>query len=738
MTVTRVAHADVPVAGPQGESQAFYIRTPHSLADDRHLVLKQGETFAVFDRYGDICPVGLAENGLYHEGTRYLSHLSLLIGGERPLLLSSAIKADNALVAVDLTNLDVANDGGGGDAHIAIPRGTLHVSRVLVLWEGICYERLQVRNYSPIAITVPLVVEFDADYADIFEVRGSVRDRRGELLPPKRDNGEVALGYRGLDGVVRRTRIRVDSPRARLSGHSACIDLTLPPGGEESFHLSFTCERQPRRRRSLAFASALGAASEALAAKRAEVAEVVTSNQQFNEWMQRSVADLSMMTTDTPYGPFPYAGVPWFSTPFGRDGIITALECLWAAPGLARGVLRYLASTQAQIAAPGSDAQPGKILHEARGGEMAALGEIPFGRYYGSHDATPLFVVLAAACYRRTGDQELVEELWPHIEAALDWIDRDGDVDGDGLVEYSRRSPSGLVHQGWKDSHDAVFHADGQAADGPIALCEIQGYVYAAWRGAAELARLTGRPTLADVLDAKAEALREQFEARFWCPDLGTYALALDGNKQPCAVVSSNAGHALFSGIAGEDRARRVARTLIAPESFSGWGIRTLATTERRYNPMSYHNGSIWPHDNALIASGFARYGLRDEALMVMQGLFDASIDMELHRLPELFCGFGRRNGERPTLYPVACNPQAWASASIFMFLQAALGLEVDAPGRTVRLTRARLPLFLDEVLIRNLTVGRVSVDLRLERHHGDVGISVLRREGDLQIVSIK
>jgi glycogen debranching enzyme len=454
--------------------------------------------------------------------------------------------------------------------------------------------------------------------------------------------------------------------------------------------------------------------------------------------LQRSVSDLSMMMTDTPYGPFPYAGVPWFSTPFGRDAIITALECLWASPSLARGVLGYLASTQAEQNDPTSDAQPGKILHEARGGEMAALGEIPFGRYYGSHDATPLFIMLAAAYYRRTADGALIERLWPRIEAALDWIDRDGDLDGDGFVEYLRQSPTGLVHQGWKDSHDSVSHADGRAPAGPIALCEIQGYVYAAWRGAAALARVRDRPGLAEVLDGKAEALRIRFEERFWVQDLDTYALALDGDKQPCAVITSNAGHALFAGIASEDRARRVGRTLVGPDSFSGWGIRTLATTERRYNPMSYHNGSIWPHDNALIASGFARYGLRDEALMVMEGLFDASIHMDLHRLPELFCGFRRRNGERPTLYPVACNPQAWASASIFMFLQAALGLEVDAPAHTVRLTRAKLPAFLDEVLIRNLSIGPFTLDLRLERHHDDVGISVLRRQGDVQIIAIK
>ncbi len=733
-----MAPVNLPVPGQHGDADEFYIRTPHGLADDRHLVLKQGETFAVLDRYGDIFPVGLAENGLYHEGTRYLSRLSLRIGGERPLLLSSAIKADNALVTVDLTNLDVTTSQGQEPDRISIPRGTLHVARILVLWEGVFYEQLRLRNYGPDRIEVPVILDFDADYADIFEVRGTVRERRGEQLRPKREDGGVTLGYRGLDGVLRRTRIRMNPPTARFAEHAARLDVALAPHAEETFDLTFVCERQGQRRRTVAFETAAEAAGDALAGRRAQICDIVSSNDQFNEWLERSVSDLAMMMTDTAHGPFPYAGVPWFSTPFGRDSIITALECLWAAPTMARGVLGYLASTQATTTDPGADAQPGKILHEARGGEMAALGEIPFGRYYGSHDATPLFIVLAAAYYRRTGDLPFVERLWPNIEAALDWIERDGDMDGDGFVEYQRQSPSGLVHQGWKDSHDAVSHGDGRAPDGPIALCEIQAYVYAAWRGAADLARRLDHASAAERLDSRAEALRVQFDDRFWCEELGTYALALDGDKTPCAVASSNAGHALFAGIVSGDRAGRVGRTLVGPDSFSGWGIRTLATTEVRYNPMSYHNGSIWPHDNAMIASGLARCGLRDEALMVFEALFDASIHMDLHRLPELFCGFRRRSGERPTLYPVACNPQAWASASIFMFLQAALGLEVDVPARTVRLTRAKLPGFLEELVIRNLSVGPFSLDLRLERYHDDVGVSVLRRQGDVQVVAIK
>jgi glycogen debranching enzyme len=714
------------------EADPFYIRTLASFARERALVLKQGETFAVFDQFGDIRPIGLAEEGLYHQGTRFLSRLSLRFGRQRPLLLSASVSEDNAWLTVDLTNVDVMENGV-----LLIPRGTLHLSRVLVLWDGVLHERFTLRNYGSTPVETTLVLGFDADYVDIFEVRGTTRAQRGERLPTTLNDETVVLGYRGLDDVRRQTRIALPPGPMRLTPTDVSFECRLPPQSEQSHTVTYACEEAAPRTR-IAFASALASATDEFGTRRAGCCEVVTSDQQFNKWISRSLADLAMMVSQTPHGEYPYAGVPWFSTPFGRDGIITALECLWMNPSLARGVLSYLSATQAVEADPARDAQPGKILHEARAGEMAALGEIPFGRYYGSHDATPLFVMLAAAYYGRTGDRDLIARIWPSIEAALHWIEHNGDMDGDGFVEYARQSPTGLEHQGWKDSHDAVSHADGALAEPPIALCEIQGYVYAAWRGAATLAAVLGHSAQAVDWHARAEALRHRFERQFWSPELGTYALALDGAKRPCLVRASNAGQLLFTGIVSRDRAGVVARTLVAPESFSGWGIRTLATSEARYNPMSYHNGSIWPHDNALIAAGCARYGLQNEALSVMSGLFDASVFMDLHRLPELFCGFPRRPGERPTLYPVACNPQAWAAASVFMFLQAALGLEVEAPERVLRFTRPKLPAFLEEVRLRNLCVGPHTLDLLLERHADDVSITVLRRDGDIEIISIK
>jgi glycogen debranching enzyme len=461
---------------------------------------------------------------------------------------------------------------------------------------------------------------------------------------------------------------------------------------------------------------------------------LTSSNEQFNNWINRSRSDLITMVTLTENGPYPYAGVPWYSTPFGRDGIITAMECLWISPEVSLGVLNYLAATQATQENDFQDAQPGKILHETRGGEMAALGEIPFKQYYGTVDATPLFISLAGAYYERTADLEAIRQIWPNIVAALRWIDDYGDVDGDGFVEYATKSSKGLVNQGWKDSYDSISHEDGTLAEGPIALCEVQGYVYDAKVRASELAQALDYQEMAGRLLQEAATLKAQFSQAFWLEDKATFALALDGHKRPCRVRTSNAGHCLFSGIANQDQAEKLAETLLSEALFSGWGIRTLATDEVRYNPMSYHNGTVWPHDNAVIGQGLARYGRREEAIKVLTGLYDTTFFLDLQRLPELFCGFNRRKGEGPTAYPVACSPQAWAVASVFMLIQACLGLHINAHTNTITFFRPALPPFLDEVIIRNLRVRNETVALQISRKDGEVTIQPLTRERQMRI----
>jgi glycogen debranching enzyme len=699
-------------------------------------VLKHGDCFGVFDPRGNIVPGDASEEGIYHDGTRFLSRFELLLFGNRPLLLSSTVSVDDAVFDADLTNPDVLRDG-----HVVLERGEINVQRSRLLWNLTCIERIRVTNFRLTRIEVPLAVRFDADFADVFEVRGTHRTKRGGRLEDVNAD-EYVMRYRGLDHVERRSRVRWSRRPDKVDARRAAFLLRLEP--KESATLVITVsyeagvtELAPFAPVSKAFDHALSATRSQRAVQSSSWCRALSSSSMFNRWLDRSTADLQIMLTDTPHGPYPYAGIPWFSTPFGRDGIITAFELLWLNPGIAKGVLSFLAETQATTYNDAQDAQPGKILHEMRGGEMAALGEVPFGRYYGSCDSTALFVMLAYAYYERTADRALVDRIWANICAALQWLQTSGDPDEDGFIDYARKTEAGLINQGWKDSHDSIFHSDGTLADAPIALCEVQGYAYAAWHGASRLAALRGEAKLSEEWAGRAERLRERFELAYWCEDLATYALALDGRRRPCRVRTSNPGHCLFAGIVAPERAKRVCDTLMADASFNGWGVRTVAAGERRYNPQSYHNGSIWPHDNALIAAGASRYGFTEVATRILSATLELSEAVDLHRLPELICGFTRRSGV-PTLYPVACAPQAWAAGAVFMMLAASLGIHLDAPARRISFSRGRLPESIDWIRLTDLTIGDAVVDLQLERHPHDLGVTVIRREGDVEIVTVK
>ncbi len=711
----------------------FYISARASLDGGRPTRLKHDDTFAVLDAQGDLMAFEGNPDGLYHRDTRHLSHFELRLNGARPMRLSANISSDNASLTADLTNPDFFEA-----ERLVLPKDTIHLHRMKFVWKGALYERIAVFNYDEHEHRVRVSITFDCDFADLFEARGQHRAARGVRTVDIGDNGDIDFSYLGLDAETRHTHLQFTPRPDGIDRGFVFYDLELRPHEKRVFFVRVSCTPEIDAWHNLDFFKAFADARRALRRAHERPLKLSSSNALLEDVVARSVSDLLMLTTDTAEGPYPYAGIPWFSTPFGRDGIITALMMLWVDPEIARGVLRLLAATQAKTVDPFQDAEPGKILHEMRFGEMAALREVPFGLYYGSVDSTPLFVMLAGEYLARTGDLKTIKTIWPNIVAALGWIENHGDVDGDGFVEYHRQRDTGLVNQGWKDSFDSVFHKNGDLAEGPIALCEVQAYVYGAWTKAAEMARRLGLDADARNYDSRAKTLRSCFEDVFWSEELGTYALALDGRKKPCEVVTSNSGHALLTGMVSPERAARVSARLIEPDMFTGWGIRTVGTGAARYNPMSYHNGSIWPHDNGLIARGMARYGQKQAVLKVFRGLIDAAGHIELRRLPELFCGFGRKQRQGPIGYPVACSPQAWAAATPLALLQSCLGLSFDHEHGEIRFDQPILPDFIDSLTLRDLRLGSASADLLLNRHGTDVAITVLDRQGDVRIVEVR
>jgi glycogen debranching enzyme len=668
--------------------------------------LKYGSEFLVADALGDITGEG---EGLYFNDTRLLSRLALTFGGAIPSLLSSGVSQDNVFFRANLTNRPLPELGERSP-----PEGAMHVERTRFLWDRRLYERIALTNYALHELPVTLRIAFAADFADIFEVRGHVRSRHGRILDPELRDADVRLAYEGVDAVVRACVIAFSPRPDRLSPGTGEFTLTLAPRARIFLHLEIGTETAPEPG-AARFRAAAAQARLAMRRKRRRGASVQCPRGPFQIWVEKSRADLALLTTDLPSGPYPYAGIPWFSTPFGRDGIITALQMLWLDATLARGVLQYLADHQAHATSAFDDAAPGKILHETRASELAAVGEVPFRHYYGGVDTTPLFVMLAGAYARRTGDLDFIDKLWPALDAAMAWIDGPGDSNGDGFVDYARANQRGLVNQGWKDSTDSIFHDDGRMAEQPIALIEVQGYVYAARLAMSWLAKRRGQHDRAREWQRRAKALRVEVERRFWLPDLGFYAIAIDGSAEPCRIRASNPGHLLYTGLPSPQRAARVAAQFLSAAFDSGWGIRTLAQDQVRFNPMSYHDGTVWPHDTALCAAGIAAYGNRGAAAHLASELFAAAIHFGM-RLPELYCGFVRSPGEPPVGYPVACLPQAWSSGAAFMVLQASLGVSIDGINGLMRIDRPALPAEVERLALRELAVGDARVDVVFQR----------------------
>jgi glycogen debranching enzyme len=708
----------------------YYILAASVAADLPKLVLKHDEAFLVADRRGDVPGLPGSEFGFYVAGTRFLRQLELRVHNHRPLLLNATVGDETVQGAIDLTNPDIV----GGDG-IVLPGRTLRLARCFALYESRLFQTLRVESFAPGLHELTLSWRFGADFVDVFEVRGHPRAHRGVDLEPQIEDRWVALRYRGLDGVVRTTRVDFEPTPTQIEAGVARYVLPLPPGARVDFSLSITAGLEERvDPPALTFEDAVNRRRCVVERFEREAARIQTDNRPFSAWLGQAGRDVHLLLTETPAGPIPYAGIPWYVAPFGRDSLITALQVLPFEPEIARGTLRFLAQHQGTVDDVFTDQLPGKILHEHRQGEMAACREIPFIPYYGSVDATPLFVILLAEYARWTGDLDLVRELWPAAARALAWMRRTG-ADERGYLRYARRSPVGLDHQGWKDSHDAIMHASGELARPPIALVEAQGYFYAALRGAAAVAEALGQGVAALELREAARSLRERFEADFWLEDEGFYALALDGAGDPCRVISSNPGHCLWTGIASEARAGMIVRRLMGDDVFSGWGLRTLSRRERLYNPMSYHNGSVWPHDTALTAIGMAHYGYVEPFLALSTGLFQAALHFENSRMPELFCGFPRLPGHGPTRYPVACSPQAWSAGTGFQLVAGMLGLVPDAGENRLTLHRPRLPLWLGWLEIEGLRIAKSRISLRATQGKESAAVEILSRDGDAEIV---
>ncbi len=727
------ADPNVPAADALGAERARE-RAPVLVTDlaSKTLAVKEGETFLYTDLEGNLDHGGDYGLGLYSRDTRFLSVFRMTISGRDPVLLSSSAER-GYMSYVDLTNpaLPVPGDTD-------VPQQTLNIRRIRAVNRRL-FERVRVKNYNPRPVELDLEFALGADFADIFEVRGMADQPRPIQEAPDIDGRCVRFAAVGRDGVRRVTVVEfsADPDRAEVDGDLAYVSfrLRLAPYQTRLVGMTIDAVVGDEDPSTIDFDVAVHDLRRSYEDWERASAHLSTDNEQFNELLDRCLRDLRALYTQTPDGAVLAAGIPWYVTVFGRDSLISAHQILSVNAGPARQALEVLAAHQGTEVDDWRDEEPGKILHEVRRGDLARAGVVPHSPYFGSVDSTPWFLILAAQHFRWTGDLAFVERLRPNVDAALRWIDEYGDIDGDGFVEYRTRSARGIRNQGWKDSHDSMVHADGRLAEPPIALSEVQAYVYLAKSRIADLFLALGDEARARELVTQAEELRRRFNDVFWMEDERYFAAALDAEKRPIRTVMSNPGHALYCGIVDDDKAALLSKRLLAPDMFSGWGIRTMSKSAAAYNPMSYHNGSVWPHDNALIAAGLKRYGFARSTNRVVTALFDAAIEADYLRLPELYCGFTRRTPNRPVSYPVACSPQAWAAGAPFLMLQAMLGISARAHENLLTVNKPHLPSWLNTVEVRNLAVGSSRISLVFRREGDITSFSLLEREGDVRVV---
>ncbi len=698
-----------------------------------NLTLIDGKTFLSTTLSGDIMPPGAPDAGLFYDDTRFLSRLELRVGGYRTVVLSSSTE-QTFVSQIELTTGQITLR-----ETYEIPENTVHIRREQLLASDIFYDHLTFENFNFNDVKLAIELAFEADFMDVFQVRGVARQRLGHYYKPIVHSDSIIFHYCGLDGVTRNTAVRFSPEPEHVDGTTARWQLPLAPF--KRFQLQCTVVPQVAGKHCRAgrpdFPQQVRSRREAFAAWEERSTHFNSNNRIFEQMLGTSKGDFHALQIPEGKEHVIAAGIPWFATMFGRDSILAAYQSLLLSPRLASETLRVLARFQGDKHDDWRDEQPGKILHEFREGEMTRANEVPFSPYYGSVDATPLWLILLSETYNWNADEQLVADMLPHAYRALEWIERYGDLDGDGFVEYQRRSPRGLANQGWKDSWDAIMHRDGQIAKAPIALCEVQGYVYEAKYRMASLLRAFGDSATADKLKKEATEMARRFEKAYWMPSRGFYALALDGEKRQAQVVSSNPGHLLFTRMLTQERARTITKRFMRPDMFSGWGWRTMSQEERVFNPLSYHRGSVWPHDNSIVAHGMALYEFREPANEIFNALFQAALNFRDYRLPELFCGIERREYDEPVQYPVSCSPQAWASGAVFLFLTSVLGIRPSAPRRELNIVSPTLPPFLDQLNIRNMQVGGSRVDLDFTRRGDRTFCNCVDIHGDKLLVNV-